>query len=195
MGKPKRSGTGFSAKPAAAPKQQITKSSGEQAAKEQQAVALINQGKLQEAEAIYRDLIAAGTRNHIVYGNLAAICLMQHRLGEAITNLNKALELKPNYPDAHNNLGNALKEQGDLGAAIASYNTALQLKPNYTEAHNNLGIALKEQGDLDAAIASYNTALQLKPNYTDAHNNLGNALQEQGNLDAAIASYNTTLQL
>ena len=41
--------------------------------KEQQAVALINQGKLEEAEAIYRELIAAGTSDHIVYGNLAAL--------------------------------------------------------------------------------------------------------------------------
>ena len=176
MGKPKRSSGGFSAaKPAAAPKQQITKSSADHAAKEQQAVALINQGKLQEAEAIYRDLIAAGTRNHIVYGNLAAICGMQGRFDELIELLRKTLQLKPNYPDAHNNLGIALQEQGDLDAAIASYNTALQLKPNDPEAHNNLGIALKEQGDLDAAIASYNTALQLKPNYPEAHKNLSMA--------------------
>ena len=196
MGKPKRSSGGFSAaKPAAAPKQQITKSSADHAAKEQQAVALINQGKLQEAEAIYRDLIAAGTKNHAVYGNLAAICGMQGRFDELTELLRKTLQLKPNYPDAHNNLGIALQEQGDLDAAIASYNTALQLKPNYPDAHNNLGNALQEQSDLDAAIASYNTALQLKPNYPDAHNNLGIALKEQGDLDAAIASYNTALQL
>ena len=196
VGKPKRNSGGFSAaKPATAPKQQDTKSSADQAAKEQQAVALINQGKLQEAEAIYKDLISAGTDNHIIYGNLAAICGMQGRFDELVELLKKALQLKPNYPEAHNNLGNALQEQGDLDAAIASYNTALQLKPNYPQAHNNLGTALKEKGDLDAAIASYNTALQLKPNHPDVHNNLGNALQEQGDLDAAIASYNTALQL
>ena len=172
MGKPKRNSSGLSGKPATAPKQQITRSSADQAAKEQQAVALINQGKLQEAEALYKDLIAAGTDNHIVYGNLGAICGMQGRLDELIELLKKALQLKPNYPQAHYNLGNALKEQGDLDAAIASYNKALQLKPNYTEAHYNLGIALQEQGDLGAAIASYNKALQLKPNYPDAHGSL-----------------------
>ena len=162
---------------------------------EQKAVALINEGKLQEAETIYRELISAGTSNHIVYGNLAALCAMQGRLDELVELLKTALQLNPNYPDAHNNLGIALKEQGDLPAAIASYKTALQLKPNYPDAHNNLGIALKEQGDLPAAIASYNTALQLKPNYPNAHNNLGNALQEQGDLPAAIASYNTAIQI
>ena len=170
MGKPKRNSGGFSAaKPVAAPKQQVAKSSADHAAKEQQAFALFNQGKPQEAEAIYKDLIAAGIDNHIVYGNLAAICGMQGRFEELVELLKKALQLKPNYTEAHYNLGNTLKEQGDLDAAIASYNKALQLKPNYPDAHYNLGIALKEQGDLDAAIASYNTAIQLKPNYPDAH--------------------------
>ena len=163
--------------------------------KEQQAIALMNRGKPQEAEAIYQELIAAGTGNHFVYQNLAALCGMQGRFGERIQLLRKALQLKPNDPNAHYNLGNALQEQGNLDAAIASYNSALQLKPHYPEAHNNLGVALKELGNLDAAIASYNSALQLKPNYPDAHNNLGVALQEQGNLDAAITSYNSALQL
>ena len=194
MGKPKRSGSGFSvATPA--PKQQVVKGSAEHAAKEQQAVALISQGKLQEAEALYRELIAAGTNNHIVYGNLAAICGMQGRFDELIELLGKTIQLKPNYPDAHNNLGVALKGQGDLTAAIASYNTALQLKPNYPEAHNNLGNALKEQGELTAAIAAYKQALALNPNYPDAHNNLGIALKEQGELTAAISCYNTAIQL
>jgi Flp pilus assembly protein TadD len=113
VGKPKRNSNGFSAaKPTAAPKQQVAKSSADHAAKEQQAVALINPGKLQEAEAIYRDLITAGTRNHIVNGNLAAICGMQGRFAELIELPRKTLQLKHNYPDAHNNLGNALKEKG-----------------------------------------------------------------------------------
>ena len=193
MGKPKRSGGGFSAA-TPAPKQ-VAKSAADHAAKEQQAVALINQGKLQEAEALYRELITAGNNNHIVYGNLAAICGMQDRFDELIEFLRKALELNPNYPDFHNNLGVALKREGDLTAAIASYKSALQLKPNYPEAHNNLGNALKEQGDLAAAIASYKTALQLKPNYPEAHNNLGIVLKEQGDLAAAIASYIAAIQI
>ena len=156
VGKPKQSGSGFSAlKPAAAPKQQITRSSADHAAKEKQAVALINQGKLQEAEAIYRNLIATGTKNHIVYGNLAAICGMQGRFDELIELLKKALQLKPNYPDAHYNLGIALKEQGDLDAAIASYNTALQLKPNYPDAHANLAQCLLQSKDYKNGLHRY----------------------------------------
>ena len=163
--------------------------------REQQAVALFDQGKLQEVESIYTKLIVAGTNSHSVYGNLAAIMLMHGRWAESIELLKKALQLKPNYPDAHNNLGFALHAQGYLAAAIASYKTALYLKPNYPEAHNNLGVTLKEQGFLTAATASYRQALELKPNYPDAHNNLGFVFQEKGDLTAAIASFSKALEL
>ena len=79
------------AKPAEVLQKQMTKNSASRAAKQQKAISLINQGKLQEAEAIYRDLIANGTRNHIIYGNLAAVCGMQGRLDESIELLKKAL--------------------------------------------------------------------------------------------------------
>ena len=172
-----------------------TESSPAPTAKEQEAASLIKQGKLQEAEEIYRALITAGTPNHTIYGKLAKTCGMQGKLDDCIELLKKALEIKPNYPEGHHNLGITFKLQGKLSAAITSYKAALKLEPNLIDAHNNLGIALQEQGDLNAAIASYKTALKLEPNLIDAHNNLGAALQEQGDLTAAIASYKTALQL
>ncbi|MGC6482494.1 MAG: DUF6165 family protein [Synechococcus sp.] len=164
-------------------------------AMELQAEELINQGKPQEAEVIYRELIKTGTTNHIVYGNLAAICGMQGKIDELISLLNRALLLKPDYPEAHSNLGNAFKEKGDLNAAINSYKIARQLQPNNPYTHFNLGNTLQEKDDLNGAIASYNTAIRLNPDDSVAHNNLGNVLKEQGNLSAAIASYNTALTL
>jgi tetratricopeptide (TPR) repeat protein len=155
----------------------------------------MNQGKLREAEAIYKELISEGTNNHITYGNLAKICGMQSRFDELKELIKKALELNPNYPEAHNYLGNSLKQQGDIGGAIKAYNNAIQLNPSYAKAHNNMGVALQKQRDLAASIDWYNTAIRLNSNFPEAHYNLANALQEQGNIDAAIASYNAALQL
>ena len=136
MGKPKRSGSGFSAaKPAAAPKQQVVKGSTDHAAKEQQAVALINQGKLQDAEALYRDLIAAGTKNHIVYGNLAAICGMQGRFDELIELLKKALQLKPNYPEAHWNSSLTMLLGGDYKNGWEKYEWRTKKEKNTSKPH------------------------------------------------------------
>ena len=122
-------------------------------------------------------------------------CKDQGKLDEAVACYRRALELKPDYAEAHNNLGNALKDQGKLDEAVACYRRALELKPDYAEAHNNLGIALKDQGKLDEAIACYRRALELKPDYAEAHNNLGNALKDQGKLDEAVACYRRALEL
>ena len=60
----------------------------------------------------------------------------------------RALELKPDFAEAHNNLGLVLREQGRPDEAVACYRRAVELKPDYVETHNNLGNALKDRGKL-----------------------------------------------
>ena len=173
----------------------FTKNNNNQAKDAQQALKLIHQGKLKEAEFIYRKLIQEGVRNEIIFSNLAAICGTQGKKQEMVELLKEALSIKPNYPEALSNLGYVLQEQGDLEGAIASYRKALSIKPNYPEALSNLGYVLQEQGDLEVAIASYRKALSIKPNYPDALYNLGIALKRKGDLEDAIASYRKALAI
>ena len=49
-----------------------------------------------------------------------------------------AVRLKPDYAEAHNNLGNALTALGRVEEAAASFQEAVRLRPDYAEAHNNL---------------------------------------------------------
>ena len=51
-------------------------------------------------------------------------------MGEAVASYHKAIQIKPNYATAHNNLGNALKEVGQFDEAVASYHKAIDIKPN-----------------------------------------------------------------
>jgi tetratricopeptide (TPR) repeat protein len=103
--------------------------------------------------------------------------------------------LKPDFAEAHYNLGKMLKELGRLEKAEASYTQAIALKPDYAAAHNNLGNTLKELGRLEKAEASYTQAIALKPDYAEAHNNLGSTLKELGRLDEAEASYTQAIAL
>ncbi len=64
---------------------------------------------------------------------------------EAVAHYQQALRLRPDFADAHNNLGEALREQGHLAESVARYQEALRLKPDYAEAHNNLGVTLRSK--------------------------------------------------
>ena len=88
--------------------------------KEKQAITFLQAGKRKEAEVIYRELIAKGSQNHLVYGNLASIYLMRGDKRQGINLLKNAIRLKPDFLNAHYNLGITLQEQGDLNDAIAT---------------------------------------------------------------------------
>ncbi len=103
--------------------------------------------------------------------------------------------MRDNYPQAHNNLGNALQEMGQLDEAIAAYRKAISHAPELADAHYNLGNALLAKGQVDEAIAAYRQAIALRPGYCEARNNLGNALKEKGQPEDAVAAYREVIAL
>ena len=107
----------------------------------------------------------------------------------------EAIRLKPGLPEAHNGLGNALKDQGKLPDAVAEYREAIRLKPDLPEAHNNLGTILKVQGKLPEAVAEFRVAIRLNHDYHMPHYNLGNALAAQRKLSEAVAEFRVAIRL
>ena len=59
------------------------------------------------------------------------------QLDAAISYYEKALSIKPNYAEAHYNLGFTFQRLGQLDAAVRSYKKALAIKPDYAERHKN----------------------------------------------------------
>ena len=72
-------------------------------------------------------------------------CNEQGKLDEAVAQYQQALALKPDFAEAHNNLGIALRDQGKLDEAVAQYRRALALNSRYGETYGNLGLALMER--------------------------------------------------
>ena len=52
------------------------------------------------------------------------------------------MKIKPDYAEAHNNLGNVLAGRGQIDEAIAHYQKALEIKPDYADARRNCELAL-----------------------------------------------------
>ena len=60
----------------------------------------------------------------------------------ALASYDKAVEIKPDYHQAWNIRGIALRQLGRLEEAVASYDKAVEIKPDYHQAWNNRGYAL-----------------------------------------------------
>jgi len=93
----------------------------------------------------------------------------------AIRSYRRAVELRPDFAEAHNSLGTALKEQGDLSEALLSYDSAIRIDPRYAEAHYNRGNLLQEKSDFPGAIESYKRALRIRPDDIEVHYNIGSS--------------------
>jgi 4-amino-4-deoxy-L-arabinose transferase-like glycosyltransferase len=103
----------------------------------------------------------------------------QGRTDEAIQAYSKAIELKGDYVEAHNNLGNVLFRLDRFEEAKGHYGKAVEADPNNAVAHYNLGSCLQKQGRMDEAVACYRRAIAIDPQYAPAHRALEDALREK----------------
>jgi hypothetical protein len=87
---------------------------------------------------------------------------------EAIRYFQKALAVRPHFPQARNSLGKVLLDLGKKDEAIEQFRLATRLRPDYSMYHYNLGIALEKKGDRNTAINEFEEALRLDPHYLDA---------------------------
>ena len=152
-------------------------------------------GRLPEAEALYRQILAAEPRHTDALHLLGVLAGQTGRSEAAVEFIRQAIALRPDHAEAHKNLGIALRACGKMDDAIAAYREAIALQPDYAEAHKNLGSAMYHIGRLDEAIAAYRRAIALKPDFSEAHGNLGVALRENGQLDEAIAACRRAIAL
>ena len=156
---------------------------------------LQNEGKLDQAEEIYKEILEVQPSNIEVYYNLGMIFQDKLQFDKSLFYYRKALALDSNIVDAYFNIGTIFHNTGLFDNAITHYRKALELDPYSADINNNLGIVLKEKGQLDEAISYYRKALQINPNCADAFNNLGIVLKEKRQLDEAISYYRKALQV
>ncbi|MBJ3775913.1 tetratricopeptide repeat-containing sulfotransferase family protein [Acuticoccus mangrovi] len=138
---------------------------------------------LAEAPSLLRDHPDAAQLPFLV--GLAQLGLGQPEA--AVAAFRAAIRIQPTFPEAHNNLANALRAAGEVEAALAAYGEAIAIHPEFAEAYNNLGAALSGLGRYGEAVAALGKAVRLRPAYPSALNNLGVALGEYGRYGEAIS--------
>ena len=114
-----------------------------------------------------------------IHHNLSLAYDKTGRKDEAMTAIDEALRLDPNYVDAHNQAGNLFLNRGDLAKAAAHFEAAIRIDPRNSSAYNNLGLIYSSQGKTELAVQYCRQAVFLDPNSPDAHNNLGSIYLNQ----------------
>jgi tetratricopeptide (TPR) repeat protein len=102
--------------------------------------------------------------------------------------LNKAVELDPNYLPAYSALANLYIRAKQEDRAIAQYRKIIDVRPDNAIAYTLIGMLEDQRKNLDAAEANYRKALEKDPNNAIAANNLAwlYATSGRGNLDEAL---------
>lgn len=149
-------------------------------------------GRLSEAEAIYRHILAYDPNHVNALQGLGAIAQQRGNAELASKLLTQAIAIFPT-PLAYNNLGVTYRSLNRLDDAQGCFRNALKLQPDYAEALNNLGIIYREKGDYPQAVVYFRKALALRPNHFSALNNLGTHFQEQGELGKAEELFRAAL--
>jgi protein O-GlcNAc transferase len=154
-----------------------------------QAVGLHQQGRLDEAERVYRAVLDRDPGEVNALHLLGVLRQQQGRAEEALEFLVQALTAAPNVAVIHSNYANALKDLGRLDDAVASYRRALALDPGFADARYNLARALKESRAFAEAARCFEEALAGEPHSVALLNELGLTLQEQDRLEEAVQRF------
>ncbi len=105
-----------------------------------QGVNALKEGKLQDAEKIFKNLLQAQPMNPEINHFFGITLQLLNRIDDSIISYKTAIALNPNFAEAHKNLGNMLYKLGKINQAEESYKKAINLKPNFTEAITVLSI-------------------------------------------------------
>lgn len=108
---------------------------------------------------------------------------------EAISHIEKAVQLEPENSQWRFNLGSALQHSGSLASARSAYQQVLIRDPGHETSLFNLAAVAQEQGDFSTAIRACQDLLQRRPDFSAAYTALGTSLQLTGRIEEWAANF------
>ncbi len=130
-----------------------------------------------------------------VYLTQAEEAIQEDDFEKALSEIEKAIEVVPNYADVHFVRAIVYKNMEELDKALESYDQAIELDPEHVGAYNNRGRVYADMDDLESAIADWTTAIELDPAYVYGYYNRAIAYTELGEIEAAIADVEEVKEL
>jgi len=156
---------------------------------------LMQQGNLREGLEKLLEASRLDPENANIHNGLG---LAYRDLGvyeKSIVHFKRALALRPEFPEAQNNLGTLYLLLREWDLALDCFQRAvsdiLYRTPHFS--YNNIGLAYYNKGDYQKAIENYQKALRSFPAYSLCYENLARAYEAINSFQAAIESYDKSI--
>ena len=152
------------------------------------------EGRLEEAERLYRRVLRDNPHNVDALRLLALIALKADRADEAEVLLQRAIELAPDFNQALVDLGRLRKDQDRYAEALECLDRSIAIEPSHPQVHYLRAATLARASFTHDAIESYRRCLALKPTHIGALMGLGHVLKAVGDYEGSVASYNACIR-
>lgn len=159
------------------------------------AMALAQAGRLADAEARLRAILAHDANQPDALQLLGMIARRRGDYETAVALFRRSLAAQPAQPHVLNNLGNSLSDLGRYADAATAYDRALTLDPGYDDARINLALARIALDDPAAAHDGLRPLVDARPDQARAWAVFGQALNAMNRGSEAVAAYRTALAL
>jgi tetratricopeptide (TPR) repeat protein len=156
--------------------------------------ALFENGRYDESEQLYCELLRKRPFDPTLHNSLATVLDRCGRYREAVAHYLKALSLCEAFTEARFNMANTLKRLGDSKGAIESLQQVVASNPLFVEAWENLALCHLDEQNLSEAAQSLERAVTLAPDRKKNRADLGRIYTEMCRYAEAIACFDELLQ-
>lgn len=158
-----------------------------------QGLTLHQAGRLKEAEALYRQVLAVRADHAAALHFLGLLMHQGGRSADGVALIERSLRAASQNPDFLNNYGSVLRDLGRTAAAADAFRQAVAVRPDHGAARDNLAAALGHLGRFAQAEETYRGTMGRNPFHMRARVGLAETLQEVGRLDEALAVFDEAL--
>lgn len=126
-------------------------------------------------ESFLKNMVRVSENNYEALNGLGGMYLERKELDKAMGFFRKAIEIKPEFPSAHYNIGLVYLQQKRCDDAVRQFNNVLRLEylpENIIKTHNYLGVAYVCLWRTDDAIREFKLVLSMNPAFVRARVNL-----------------------
>ena len=114
---------------------------------------------------------------------------------EAEAAYEQATTLRPDFAEAHHELGYVRFKINEYDRAITAFTQARMLRPEYAETSRLLGQVYEAKENWSEAVKFYREATVLQPTHATTQYNLGRSLMQTGDLESAIQAFQKAIKL